>query len=76
MAIRDALMDRDFSTAETLLSQAINANAGVNYISYANRSFLMAQKSDWDRALEDALMVKYTIPSSLLEHQLTCRIVS
>jgi hypothetical protein len=76
MTIRDAFMDRDFSTAETLLSQVINADTGVNYISYANRSFLMAQKFDWDRALEDALMVRYTIPSSLLKHKLTCRIVS
>lgn len=63
MAIRDAMMNRDFSTAETLLSQAINADAGVNYISYANRSFLMAQKSDWDRALEDALMSLSIQPS-------------
>jgi hypothetical protein len=62
MIIRDAFINGDFLTAETLLTQEIDADAKINYISYANRSFLMAQKSDWDRAIEYALMVRYTIP--------------
>lgn len=45
--------------AEKLLTRAINTAAKINYISYAyaNRSFLMAQKSEWSRALDDARMV-------------------
>ncbi|KAG2364271.1 heterokaryon incompatibility protein-domain-containing protein [Suillus spraguei] len=63
MTIRDAFISGDLSTAETLLTQAINANSKTSYIYYANRSFLMAQKSEWDRALDDALMSLRIQPS-------------
>jgi len=45
--------------AEDTLTQEIDNDAD-NYNSYANRSFVMARKSDWDRALHDALKVRYT----------------
>jgi len=45
--------------AEDTLTQEINNDAD-NYNSYANRSFVMARKFDWDRALHDALKVRYT----------------
>ncbi|KAG2147458.1 uncharacterized protein EDB93DRAFT_1147372 [Suillus bovinus] len=53
-AIRNAFITGDLFTAESLLTEAIYAEKKTNYISYANRSFLMAQKSEWDCALEDA----------------------
>lgn len=41
------------STAEIVLTQDIDAGAN-NYACYANRSFVMARKFDWDCALQDA----------------------
>jgi hypothetical protein len=42
MIIRDAFISGHFLTAETLLTQEIDTDAKINYISYANLSFLMA----------------------------------
>ncbi|KAG2047946.1 WD40 repeat-like protein [Suillus hirtellus] len=51
---RNTRMTEVLSTAEMVLTQ--NFDAGVNsYASYANRSFVMARKSDWDCALQDAI---------------------
>jgi hypothetical protein len=50
---RDACITGDLQTAEGLLTQAIDAHTN-DHISYANRSFVMARKLDWDRALLDA----------------------
>ena len=46
----------DLRVAEDLLTQEIDGDT-ENYNSYANRSFVRARKSDWDRALHDALEV-------------------
>lgn len=52
-------MTEVLSTAEMVLTQ--NFDAGVNnHASYANRSFVMARKSDWDCALQDANKVTTT----------------
>ncbi|KAG2069789.1 WD40 repeat-like protein [Suillus decipiens] len=51
---RNACITGDLSTADRLLTKDINANSN-DYNSYANRSFVMAKKADWDRALDDAL---------------------
>jgi thiamine pyrophosphokinase len=51
---RDACLTGDLSTAEELLTQEIDTDAD-SYISYANRSFVMARKRDWDHALDDAI---------------------
>ncbi|KAG0707124.1 hypothetical protein DFH29DRAFT_1076603 [Suillus ampliporus] len=50
---RNACIAGDFHTAEALLTQEIDATN--DYRSYASRSFVMARKPDWDRALHDAL---------------------
>ena len=59
---RNACLAGNLPTAEQLLTREIDV-APKNYGSYANRSFIMARKSDWDRALDDALKVRYTDPS-------------
>jgi len=59
---RDACITGDLATAEELLSQEIDADAD-NYNSYANRSFVLARKRNWDHALHDALKVRHTVPS-------------
>jgi hypothetical protein len=59
---RNACIAGDLSTAEKILTQEINANAN-EYASYANRSFVMARKHQWDHALQDAIKVRYTDPS-------------
>ncbi|KAG2337096.1 hypothetical protein BDR05DRAFT_970635 [Suillus weaverae] len=51
---RDACITGDLATADRLLTQEINTDSN-DYNSYANRSFVMARKADWDRALDDAL---------------------
>ncbi|KAG2336497.1 hypothetical protein BDR05DRAFT_971015, partial [Suillus weaverae] len=51
---RDACITGDLATANRLLTQEINTHSN-DYNSYANRSFVMARKADWDRALDDAL---------------------
>ncbi|KAG1726991.1 uncharacterized protein EDB91DRAFT_899902 [Suillus paluster] len=50
---RDACIAGDLSTAEKLFTQEIDADA-KKHTSYANRSFVMARKNDWDHALDDA----------------------
>ncbi|KAG2158177.1 uncharacterized protein EDB93DRAFT_1325352 [Suillus bovinus] len=50
---RDACIDGHLSTAEELLTRDINTNAN-NHTSYAHRSFVMARRHSWDRALQDA----------------------
>ncbi|KAG2339145.1 hypothetical protein BDR05DRAFT_968226, partial [Suillus weaverae] len=51
---RDACITGDLATADRLLTQEINTHSN-DYNSYANRSFVMARKADWDHALDDAL---------------------
>jgi tetratricopeptide (TPR) repeat protein len=51
--IRIASITGDLSSAEKVLTQDIIANA-QNFASYANRSFLMARKLNWENALQDA----------------------
>ncbi|KAG2335872.1 hypothetical protein BDR05DRAFT_971370 [Suillus weaverae] len=51
---RDACIAGELATADRLLTQEINTDSS-DYNSYANRSFVMARKADWDRALDDAL---------------------
>ncbi|KAG2356435.1 hypothetical protein BDR07DRAFT_447208 [Suillus spraguei] len=60
---RDACIAGDLDTAEELLTQEINTDANA-YISYANRSFVMARKHDWDHALQDAIKSISIRPSS------------
>jgi hypothetical protein len=59
---RNACIAGDLPTADRLLTQDINADSN-DHNPYANRSFVMARKADWDRALDDALQVRYTVPS-------------
>ena len=54
--VRNACVIGDLPIAEGLLTREINTD-GNKYSSYANRSFVMARKSDWDNALHDALKV-------------------
>ncbi|KAG1747253.1 uncharacterized protein EDB91DRAFT_1345292 [Suillus paluster] len=49
----DACIAGDLSTAEEVFTQEINADE-CDYTSFANRSFIMARKHDYDHALEDA----------------------
>ncbi|KIK38635.1 hypothetical protein CY34DRAFT_809154 [Suillus luteus UH-Slu-Lm8-n1] len=51
--VRNACVTGDLTTATKLLTQDIDADSN-DYDSYANRSFVMARKADWDRALDDA----------------------
>ncbi|KAG2354882.1 hypothetical protein BDR07DRAFT_1427965 [Suillus spraguei] len=51
---RNACLAGDLDTAEELLTQDIDIDANA-YASYANRSFVMARKYDWDNALQDAI---------------------
>ncbi|KAG1906278.1 uncharacterized protein F5891DRAFT_557293 [Suillus fuscotomentosus] len=51
--IRAASIAGDLATAERILTQEIAADA-KNFASYANRSFILARKLDWDNALRDA----------------------
>ncbi|KAG2345397.1 hypothetical protein BDR05DRAFT_998531 [Suillus weaverae] len=50
---RNACITGDLSKAEELLTREIDAVAN-NYNSYANRSFVMSRKHNWDHALHDA----------------------
>jgi hypothetical protein len=49
----------DLHTAEVLLTLEIDADSNTDHDSYANRSIVMARKLDWDRALDDAIKVRY-----------------
>ncbi|KAG2353083.1 quinon protein alcohol dehydrogenase-like superfamily [Suillus spraguei] len=51
---RFACISGELSIAEELLTQYINTNSN-SHISYSHRSFVMARKHDWDRALQDAI---------------------
>ncbi|KIK49125.1 hypothetical protein CY34DRAFT_797510 [Suillus luteus UH-Slu-Lm8-n1] len=51
---RNPCIHGDLSTAEELLTQDINTDVN-DHTSYAHRSFVMARKHDWDRALRDAI---------------------
>lgn len=62
-AVRNACIADDLFTAEELLTRDIDADDN-NYTSYANRSFVMARKHHWDRAVEDAIK-SVTIQPSL-----------
>jgi hypothetical protein len=54
----------DLFTAEKVLTRDITADA-KNFASYANRSFIMARKFDWNNALQDATKV------IMIHHMLT-----
>jgi hypothetical protein len=56
-------------TAEKVLTQEITADAR-NFASYANRSFVMARKLSWEKALQDANKV-ITIYHALVTLSLT-----
>jgi hypothetical protein len=59
---RNACITGDLTTTTKLLTQDIDADNN-DYDSYANRSFVMARKADWDHALDDAQKV-YVPPLS------------
>ncbi|KAG2111742.1 WD40-repeat-containing domain protein [Suillus clintonianus] len=63
---RNACIFGDLPTAERSLTQEINTDS-KNYVSYANRSFVMARKLDWDQALHDAT-ASVSIKPSLIGH--------
>ncbi|KAG2069227.1 WD40 repeat-like protein [Suillus decipiens] len=50
---RTASITGDLTIAEKVLTEEITADA-KNFASYANRSFVMARKLEWNRALQDA----------------------
>jgi hypothetical protein len=56
---RIASITGDLSTAEKILTQEIIADI-KNFASYANRSFVMARKLNWESALHDATKVTTT----------------
>lgn len=56
---RNACITGDLKTAEELLTQEIQGGDVNDHESYANRSFVMARKYDWDHALQDALKVRF-----------------
>ncbi|KAG2363719.1 hypothetical protein BDR07DRAFT_1403412 [Suillus spraguei] len=64
ISARNACITGDLSTAHRLLTKEINDDSN-DYNSYANRSFVMARKADWDHALDDALKAM-SIQSSLM----------
>ena len=55
--VRNACISGDLTTAEELLTKAIDATVN-NYRPYAVRSVVMARKLDWDHALRDATKVR------------------
>ncbi|KAG2071022.1 WD40 repeat-like protein [Suillus decipiens] len=52
--VRNACIAGDLRTAQEVLNREIDADAN-NYTSYANRAFVLARDSNWDRALHDAI---------------------
>lgn len=54
--VRNACIAGDLRAAEIALDQEIDKDA-FDYTSYANRAFVMARESYWDRALHDAIKV-------------------
>ncbi|OAX35388.1 hypothetical protein K503DRAFT_773522, partial [Rhizopogon vinicolor AM-OR11-026] len=69
MTVRDACLTGDLYQAEKLLTQRIDAD-GNDYNSYANRSFVMSRKLEWDHALHDAVR-SISIHPSLIGY--TCK---
>lgn len=59
MTAYNACITGDLSTAEQLFTRDVNADSS-NYTSYANRSFIMARRRNWDHALQDAIKVRWT----------------
>jgi len=57
---RHACIIGDLQMAEELLTRRIEADRN-NHNFYANRSFVVARKGDCDRALDDAVKVRYTL---------------
>ncbi|KAG2341600.1 WD40 repeat-like protein, partial [Suillus weaverae] len=60
---RNTCITEVLSTAERVLTQDIDAGAN-DYACYANRSFVMSRKLDWDCAIQDAIK-SITIQPSL-----------
>lgn len=58
--VRNACLTGNLTVAQQLFAQQTDAD-GNNHNSYAYRSFIMAQKCDWDHALLDALRVRYDV---------------
>lgn len=58
--VRHACIIGDLHMAEELLTRRIEADRN-NHNLYANRSFVVARKGDWDHALDDAVKVRYTL---------------
>lgn len=58
---RNACIAGNLSAAEELFTQEIDTAAN-DYTSYANRSFVMARRYQWDCALQDAIKLRYTDP--------------
>jgi hypothetical protein len=56
---RDACITGNLTSAQELLTHEIETDVN-DYASYANRSFVMARKHDWDRALDDAIKASMT----------------
>ncbi|KAG2090800.1 hypothetical protein BD769DRAFT_1395733 [Suillus cothurnatus] len=59
----------DLFTAEKVLTRDITADA-KNFASYANRSFIMARKFDWNNALQDAtksLAIQTSLPGYIAQ---------
>ena len=61
---RIASIRGDLTTAEKILTQEITADI-KNFASYANRSFVMARKLNWESALHDATKVTTTQQAQL-----------
>jgi hypothetical protein len=64
MLIHGACLKGDLCAAEAPLTREIINNPN-NYTSYANHSFVMAQKLDWDSALHNGIKVRNTNPPGL-----------
>ncbi|KAG1735655.1 hypothetical protein EDD22DRAFT_924654 [Suillus occidentalis] len=67
--IRTAFITGDLFTAEKVLTQDITVDA-KNFASYANRSFIMARKFDWNNALKDAtksLAIQTSLPGYIAQ---------
>ncbi|KAG2147811.1 WD40-repeat-containing domain protein [Suillus bovinus] len=62
--IHNVWITGDLTTAEQLLTQEIDVDAN-SYTSYANRSFVMARKLDWDHDSSKASTLAFLIVSPL-----------
>ncbi|KAG2124485.1 WD40-repeat-containing domain protein [Suillus cothurnatus] len=57
--VHNACISGNLSAAENLLTQDIDADSN-NYSSYATRSIVLAQVSEWDKALQDSVKVRFS----------------